>query len=342
MGAAASSASLGKHSTARAVVEHYASAAKVSPSALLAGRTALVTGASSGIGIETVKALTSAGCRVLATARDATAGAAQISTYVASPADGYSGDAALVTVLPLDLESLASVKAAAAAALAAAPVLDYVVLNAGIMALEKREETSAGFERQLATNHFGHFFLVAELRPRLLSQPAGARIVFLSSTAHKRGSVDVADLHFSKGRAYSPWVAYGQSKLANLLCAKELSDQLAGTQVVAVSAHPGVIATNLARHIAMLQGDGVGARLTRTIFASLIVDKTVPQGAATTLYGCLEPALAEPALRGSYLSDCAVALPSLEGQDLDKAKRKALWQATEEQLQEALRRLAVA
>ena len=72
------------------------------------------------------------------------------------------------------------------------------------------------------------------------------------------------------------------------------------------------------------------------------MDKSIAQGAATTLYGCLEPALAEPALRGSYLSDCAVVLPSLEGQDLDKVKRKALWQATEEQLQEALKRLAVA
>ena len=338
MGAAASSG-LGKHSSALDVVNHFAAAANVAPGSLLAGKTALVTGAASGIGTETVKALSFAGCRVLATARDATAGDAHIKAYVASPADGYAGNPSLVTTLAVELADLASVKALAAAAQAAAPVLDFVVLNAGIMALPSREETAAGFEKQLGVNHMAHHLLVSLLRERLVGQPAGARVVFLSSLAHKRGSVDVADLHFARGRAYTPWTAYGQSKKANMLDAKELSDQLASTQVAAVSVHPGVIATNLARSIPFLQGASVGAVLARGVFGAFIVDKTIPQGAATTLYGCLEPRLAEPALRGSYLVDCAVAVPDAEGEDAGKTLRKALWAATEEQLAAALAKL---
>ena len=338
---AASSSPLGKSTTARGVVDHFsAAAASASPSTLLAGKTALVTGAASGIGTETVKALTYAGCRVLATARDVTAGAAHIKAYVASEEGGYAGKPDLVTVLPLDLESLASVQACAAAALGAAPVIDLVVLNAGIMALPRREETPHGLEKQLGTNHFGHHLLVSLLRARLVAQTGGARVVFLSSLAHKRGSIDIADLHFSRGRAYAPWVAYGQSKLANLLDAKELADQLADTPVVAVSVHPGVISTNLARHI--LQGGSVSARLMRMVLETFIVDKDIPQGAATTLFACLEPSLARPELRGSYLADCAVTAPNAEGQDADKAGRKALWAATEEQLKAALDKMAAA
>ena len=333
----ASSSALGKATTAREVVDHFAAAAGVAPGALLAGKAALVTGAASGIGTETVKALTYAGCRVLATARDPAASSAAIAAYVDDASSGgYAGASALVSVLALDLESLASVRALAAAALAAAPALDLVVCNAGIMALETRQVTPHGFEKQIGTNHFGHHFLVSLLRERLVAQPGGARVVLLSSLAHKRGSVDVADLHFERGRAYSPWVAYGQSKLANLLDAKELADQLAATKVVAVSVHPGVIRTNLARHISMLQGDGIGAAVGRAVFGALIVDKTIPQGAATTLFGCLEPRLAEPALRGAYLADCGVAAPNAEGEDADKALRRALWAATEAQLKEAL------
>ena len=247
MGASSSSSALGKSSTARDVVTHFA--------ADLTGKTALVTGASSGIGLETVKALTSAGCRVIATARDVPAGEAAIAAYLSAPSP-YAGNPALVTVLPLNLERLASVRALAAAAQAAAPEgFSLVVLNAGIMALPARETTPAGFEKQIGVNHFAHHLLVSLLRPALVARAdRPARIVYVSSLAHARGGVDVADLHFAKGRAYSPWVAYGQSKKANMLEARELADQLRASapHITVASLHPGVIATNLARHMTIL------------------------------------------------------------------------------------------
>ena len=206
---ASSSAALGRRSTARDVLAHFPAEA-----ASLAGKTALVTGAASGLGLETVKALTSAGCRVLATARDVAAGERAIAAELAGGAGAatpYAGRADLVKVLPLDLASLASVRALAGALAAEAP-LDYVILNAGIMALEKREETAAGFEKQLGVNHFAHHLLVSLLRPRLVARVAPARVIYLSSLAHKSGSVDVANLHFAPPRKYVPWVAYGQSK----------------------------------------------------------------------------------------------------------------------------------
>jgi NAD(P)-dependent dehydrogenase (short-subunit alcohol dehydrogenase family) len=249
---ASTSKGLGKHSTAHDVVQHFG--------ANLAGKTALVTGAASGIGLETVKALTSVGCRVLATARDAAAGERVIAAELAggpTAATPYAGNPALVRVLPLELERLASVRALAAAAEAEAPEgLDFVVLNAGIMALPALERTPAGFEKQLGVNHFAHHLLVSLLRPRLVARGRPARIVYVSSLAHKRGSIDVGDLHFAKGgRAYNDWVAYGQSKKANMLEARELADQLraAAPHITVASLHPGIIATNLARHVTMLQ-----------------------------------------------------------------------------------------
>jgi NAD(P)-dependent dehydrogenase (short-subunit alcohol dehydrogenase family) len=185
---AASSTALGKHSTAADVVAQF--------DAKLQGKTALVTGAASGIGIETVKALTSAGCRVLATAREVAAGERVIAAELAggpTAATAYAGRMELVKVLPLELESLASVRALAAAVEAEAPGgLDFVVLNAGIMALPTLQRTAAGFEKQLGVNHFGHHLLVSLLRPRIVARTsAPARIVYVSSLAHSRGSVDV-------------------------------------------------------------------------------------------------------------------------------------------------------
>jgi NAD(P)-dependent dehydrogenase (short-subunit alcohol dehydrogenase family) len=292
--------------------------------ASLAGKTALVTGAASGLGLETVKALTSAGCRVLATARDVAAGERVIAAELAGGAGAatpYAGRADLVKVLPLDLASLASVRALAGALAAEAP-LDYVILNAGIMALEQREETAAGFEKQLGVNHFAQHLLVSLLRPRLVARAAPARVIYLSSLAHKSGSVDVANLHFAPPRRYVPWVAYGQSKKCNILDARELADQLAveAPHVTAVSVHPGVIKTNLARHMSMLKNPFV-----MWIFTTFVADKSIEQGAATTIYAALAPAIP----RGAYLVDCAPAAADAEGTDAGGALRKALWAATE-------------
>jgi NAD(P)-dependent dehydrogenase (short-subunit alcohol dehydrogenase family) len=191
---ASSSTALGKSSTAREVVAHF--------NASLAGKVALVTGAASGIGLETVKALTSAGCRVLATARDVPAGERLIAAELAggdAAASAWAGNMALVKVLPLELERLASVRALAAAVQAEAPGgLDFVVLNAGIMALPALERTGAGFEKQLGVNHFAHHLLVSLLRPSLVARTAPVRVVYVSSLAHKRGSVDVVRAEASR------------------------------------------------------------------------------------------------------------------------------------------------
>ena len=170
------------------------------------------------------------------------------------------------------------------------------------------------------------------------------------------GDIDLGDMHFRNGRVYSPWRAYGQSKTANILFAKvwillclygrplhnislclyyaqELSSQLKGTGVTAVSVHPGVIATNLfAAHNKAAATGVVGA-----LFRTFIVDKSIPQGAATTLYACLEPTLAQSENRGTYLADCAIKQPStVQAQDADGSIGRALWASTDAQLQAAL------
>lgn len=149
----------------------------------------------------------------------------------------------------LDLSSLQSIKAFADEFIQQEGRLDLLVLNAGIMALPKLELTDAGFEKQIGVNHFGHFYLTQLLLDKMRATPSTAgRIVVLSSSAHRFGDVRPDDLHFStNSRRYTPWGAYGQSKLANLLHAKGLANRLRGTGLTAVSVHPGVIKTNLWR-----------------------------------------------------------------------------------------------
>jgi NAD(P)-dependent dehydrogenase (short-subunit alcohol dehydrogenase family) len=162
------------------------------------------------------------------------------------------------------------------------------------------------------------------LEPKLQKQKGGCRVVSLASTAHKMGSVDPADLHYAK-RSYSAWGAYGQSKAANILFAKEVVERNTATKVTAVSVHPGVIRTPLWRNIG---GGFLGGFL-----ASLIADKNVQQGASTTVYGCISTECGRDDYAGVYLSDCDVANPSAAVRD--PALRKALWEATEAQLKSA-------
>ncbi len=271
------------------VVNHFSSANGVPVGELLKGHFAVVTGGNSGIGTETVKALAHAGCRVLMGSRTVANGEAALRSEVIPPGlGGYAvpGAAELVTVSQLELEDPASIRAFAAAARAAAGAsgLQLLVLNAGIMALPSCERVGQGWEKQLGVNHFGHWLLTEELRPALASP---ARVVVVASEAHRMGTVDLKDLHFTGGRSYGAWSAYGQSKLANVLFAKELHDQLAPKGVLCVSLHPGVIKTNLARHMGAWVKGGVGGWL----FEHLVVDKTIPQGASTSVFACLAPEL---------------------------------------------------
>ncbi len=202
----------------------------------LAGKTILVTGCNSGLGKETLRVLALRGARVLGTARTAAKAQEACAEVGAAGATGFA----------CELADPASVRACAEAVARDGARLDAIVCNAGIMALPRRE-TAHGVELQLFTNHIGHFILVTALLDRLAD---AGRVVMLSSAAHKsapRVGIEFYDL--AAERRYAPWRAYGQSKLANILFARELARRLAGTRKTANAVHPGVIRTNLGRHM---------------------------------------------------------------------------------------------
>lgn len=204
------------------------------------GRVALITGANSGTGYETAKALAAKGATVVLACRNAekaAQAAAQIKTAIPN---------ARVETLALDLSSLPSVRAAAAAFLERFDRLDLLINNAGVM-VPPYSKTVDGFESQLGTNHFGPFAFTGLLLGRLLATP-GSRIVTMSSTAHRWGRIHFEDLNWERG--YRTWAAYGQSKLANLLFTYELQRRLraAGSGTLALAAHPGWARTELQRH----------------------------------------------------------------------------------------------
>ena len=201
----------------------------------LDGRRAVVTGANSGLGLQTAIALARHGAAVVLACRDAGRGQAALATL----RESTGRDAALEL---LDLADLTSV--AAFADRRADAALDLLVCNAGVMAVP-RGTTRDGFETQIGTNHLGHFALVGRLLPALRRAPA-ARVVVVSSAGHRMGRIDLADLNWER-RRYRPWRAYGQSKLANLLFTRELDGRLRahGDRVLAVAAHPGLASSNL-------------------------------------------------------------------------------------------------
>ena len=196
-----------------------------------AGRTVVVTGANSGLGLVTARELARAGARVVLAVRDVGKGEAAAATI---PGERE--------VRELDLADLASIRSFAERWTGA---LDVLVNNAGVMAVPERR-TADGFEMQIGTNHLGHFALTNLLLPHVTD-----RVVTVSSQAHRTGTIDLDDLNWER-RPYKSWPAYGQSKLANLLFTLELQRRLAaaGSPVRAVAAHPGYAATNLQNHSA--------------------------------------------------------------------------------------------
>jgi NAD(P)-dependent dehydrogenase (short-subunit alcohol dehydrogenase family) len=205
------------------------------------GRTALVTGANSGLGFSVAAMLAARGatvilaCRDIAKARDA---ASRIGTAAAQAA---------TEIVRLDLASLASVREAAAEVRSRHPGLDLLINNGGVM-VPPRSQTQDGFELQLGTNHLGHFALTGLLLASLLAAP-GSRVVTLSSLAHRVGRLNIDDLQ--SARRYRRGAAYAQSKLANLMFALQLQRRLAaaGAQAGSLAAHPGYSRTNLVRHV---------------------------------------------------------------------------------------------
>lgn len=257
----------------------------------LSGRTVLVTGVSAGLGVETARALTSVGARVLGAARDL--GKAELAL------DGLD-----VELVELDLADLDSVRRCGSQVLDLAPELHVLVNNAGVMA-PPLLRTAQGFELQLGTNHLGHFLLTRLLEPALVAA-APSRVVNVSSRGHLRAGMDFDDPHW-RTRDYDKWKAYGQSKTANVLFTVELERRLGGKGVHAYALHPGVILTELSRHLTQ---DDVAALSTRGRGGSkgglTLVD--VPTGAATQVWAATSPELAGRG--GLYLEECAVAGPT--------------------------------
>lgn len=301
----------------------------------LRGRVAVVTGASSGLGVETARVFAARGATVVCAARDV--GKAEA---VADRIRGDTGNRA-VEVVGLELGSLASIRTCAREILARHSAIHLLVNNAGVMACPLAR-TEDGFELQLGTNHLGHFLLTGLLAPAL-RRGAPARVVCVSSGGHRLGSVDFDDPHY-RSRPYDKWQAYGQAKTANIWHALELDRRMGSDGVRAFAIHPGMIVTELGRHLtdddrkALLAR--VAARATTTSDAKPPRWKQPAQGAATQVWAATAPEL--EGRGGLYLEDCHVAGPSPEVNApagyapwaLDAAGAERLWGMSEEMVGE--------
>ncbi|MGH6642935.1 MAG: SDR family oxidoreductase [Bradyrhizobium sp.] len=239
------------------------------------GRAAVVTGATGGLGFEAALALAKAGADVILTGRDDQKGQSAL--------DKISREVigAKLSFEHLDLASLASV-ADFAQRMSVRLSLDLLINNAGVMALPRRQTTADGFEMQFGTNHLGHFALTARLLP-LLRRANGPRIVSVSSLAHRTGFIDFSDLQGA--RVYSPWKAYGQSKLATLMFALELQrrSDAAGWNLTSNAAHPGFSRTNL------FAGGPGGLVSLATDFAAPFFGQSATDGARPILFAATSP-----------------------------------------------------
>jgi NAD(P)-dependent dehydrogenase (short-subunit alcohol dehydrogenase family) len=252
----------------------------------LHGVSAVVTGANSGLGLQTTIGLARAGALVVMGCRDSARGEAALAQVRAAVPD------AQVLLLELDLADLASVRRFAATVPDAvdSTALDLLVNNAGVMAIPRRE-TADGFEMQLGTNHLGHFALTGQLIGVLLRGRIGggpARVVTVSSNMHRAGSIHRDDLMLA--RDYAKWVAYGQSKLANLLFARELQRRAdaAGARLLSLAAHPGYAATNLQAVAPAMTGSRLNAAFMK--LGNVIMAQSAEHGAWPTLRAATDPA----------------------------------------------------
>jgi NAD(P)-dependent dehydrogenase (short-subunit alcohol dehydrogenase family) len=304
----------------------------------LQGKRIFVTGVSAGLGIETARTLAAHGADVVGAARDlkkAEGATAQVRRDAA--ADGGSFE-----LVALDLANLKSVRACADELLTKGQFFDAIIANAGVMATPFGH-TVDGFETQFGTNHLGHFVLINRIAPLLRK---GSRLINLSSAGHRYSNVDLDDPNFER-TPYEPFLAYGRSKTANILFAVAFDQRYRERGVRAAAVHPGVIETELARHVdparirALIdQISKEGAAEGKKTFQW----KTVPQGAATSVWA----AVVAPAevIRGKYCENCHVGevvadsaaiggvSEGVRGYALDPNNAEALWKKSEEMVGE--------
>lgn len=294
----------------------------------LSGRTMLVTGGYSGLGQETARALAAKGAHVILSGRDATklsAAADEIATLTGARVD----------TLVCDLASLASIRAAGEEARERFGHIDVLINNAGVMAAPLGR-TADGFETQFGTNHLGHFQLTKELMP-LIEKGSAQRIVNLSSRGHHIAPVDFYDPNF-KSRAYDPWLAYGNSKTANVLFAVGLEQRFGGKGIHAFALHPGGIHTNLGRHMSEEDMAALIERIRQNAERTGETPqpfKSIPQGAATTCWVATADEL--EGRGGLYAEDCNLAREDdssstggVRSYALDKANADRLWALSED------------
>ncbi len=277
------------------------------------GKTVVVTGGNSGIGLETAAALAGMGARVLVTARNADKGRAAVAD-ITQRNDGH----AQVQLVVFDLADLASVRRGAAEILEQAPRIDVLVNNAGVV-LSERRETVDGYEATFAINHLGPFLLTNLLLDRL-RESAPARIVNVASTAHASARKGIPFDDLQSTSRYGGMRVYGQSKLANILFTQELARRLEGSGVTANSLHPGTVRTGYGA-----DGDArgllaLGLKISRPFFLS------PAKGALTSIYLASSPEVA--GVSGQYFAKCKPARPRRPARDPEAARR--LWQVSEE------------
>ena len=287
------------------------------------GRTVVITGGNSGIGFEAAKALADKKVRVIIACRDANKANAACEQILVGNAD------ASIEAVSLDLSSLQSVHACAEEINERCKRLDVLINNAGVMGIPRRE-TEDGFEMQIGTNHFGHFALTQQLFPILRAAP-GSRVVTVSSLAHHFGFINFLNLH---GRMfYDPWMAYGQSKLANLLFTYELDRRCrtAGVDMLAIACHPGVSSTNLGYASPRMLGSPLGETLVQ-LYSSMVA-QSAAAGALPTLYAGFAP----EACGGDYIGPDGLGemrgnphKVSSSFMSRSETIARQLWQVTEE------------
>lgn len=298
----------------------------------LTGKRVLVTGVSAGLGVETARALAAHGASVVGAARDL--GKARDATASVRAALKPGGT---LDLIELDLASLKSIRAAADLLVKDGRAFDVAIANAGVMATPQGT-TADGFETQFGTNHLGHFVFMNRIASLIKS---GGRLVNLSSGGHHRADVDLDDPNFER-TPYTEFTAYGRSKTANVLFAVEFDRRHKARGVRATAVHPGVIQTELGRHMSpqLIQQMTATIMQGRPAGAPAFEFKTIPQGAATTVWaGFVADA---DAVGGHYCEDCHVAAVNVDPAiregvrpyALAPERAKALWAKSEEMVGE--------